>query len=698
MHILDIETDGLLKELTKIHMLVAYDTKTDVTHKLTTHEAIEAFIFKHYDVNATEPEEFCGHNILRFDVPAMQKVFPKFNPHKNHWDTLVMTRLIYSEIVDDDMKLSARGGLPKSLIGSHSLEAWGYRLGNYKGDFKGPWSEDEVRAKAIAEWDYSSEEGEPLTKPGYGNVRFVGDEEDYIRASIASWLSEMLIYCIQDVRVTTKLYEQMVALNYSQESIQLEHDVARIINRQIARGVRFDVQTAQILYADLMTRRDELHRELVELFGEWYERDGKEPFVPKRDNLRAGYFEGCAFSKIKLVQFNPGSRAHIAKRLKQLYGWEPTEFTDSGQAKVDEKVLSGLDYEPVKKLLMYLLVEKRMGQIADGQAGWLRMVIQGRIHGDVATNGAVTGRMTHSKPNLAQVPKVQSNKQGILYGEAGGWGYECRALFGPTPGYALVGADASGLELRTLAHYMGRFDGGEYAKILLEGDIHTTNQHAAGLPTRDNAKTFIYGFLYGSGDEKTGTITGVTDEELREYKQDKTTWNKVKGVLAKQNQRKQQEGARPLAITDERIAKCIKGASLKEKFLAGLPALKALRDDVQQRAKDVKYLKGLDGRILKIRSAHAALNTLLQSAGAVILKRALVILDTDLQRAGWVPGVDYEFLLNIHDEWQIEVKPERADYLAACAKEAMTKAGASFKLRCRIDGDAKIGKNWAETH
>ncbi len=343
-----------------------------------------------------------------------------------------------------------------------------------------------------------------------------------------------------------------------------------------------------------------------------------------------------------MIEFNPGSRHHIAKVLKERYNWKPKEFTDAGQPKVDETVLSALPYPEIKPLIEYLTVNKRLGQLSDGKKSWLRYVTpEGRIHGYVNTNGAITGRMTHSKPNLAQVPAVRAP-----------YGKECRELFLPTKNYLQIGADASGLELRCLAHYMAKWDNGEYANVILTGDIHSMNQKAAGLPSRDNAKTFIYAFLYGAGDEKIGAIVSKGSKE---------------------------------------------GRRLKKQFLNKTPAIKKLKEKVEEIVKERGYLKGLDGRQLKIRSAHSALNTLLQSAGAIIMKKALVILDENLQK-NYTAGIDYEFIANIHDEFQIEALPQYADTIGKEAVKAIKEAGKYFKFRCPLDGEYKIGKNWAECH
>jgi DNA polymerase I-like protein with 3'-5' exonuclease and polymerase domains len=140
------------------------------------------------------------------------------------------------------------------------------------------------------------------------------------------------------------------------------------------------------------------------------------------------------------------------------------------------------------------------------------------------------------------------------------------------------------------------------------------------------------------------------------------------------------------------------GLSLKRKFLNSLPALAALQKAVADKVTATKTLKGLDGRILPVRSAHSALNTLLQSAGALVMKKALVILDASLQLKGYVPGVDYEFMLNIHDEFQIATRKEISDDVASTAIESIRAAGEHFQFRCKLDGEAKIGSSWADTH
>ena len=270
----------------------------------------------------------------------------------------------------------------------------------------------------------------------------------------------------------------------------------------------------------------------------------------------------------------------------------------------------------------------------------------GRVHGKVNPCGAVTGRMTHSNPNCAQVPATKYGKDGkILWGFEGGYGADCRNLWTVLKGYKLVGCDASGLELRMLAHYM---NDDKYTNEILNGDIHSANQKSAGLQTRDQAKTFIYAFLYGAGDSKIGEVSGG--------------------------------GAGH-------------GRALKKNFLDNTPALKQLREKVSQ-SSEKGWVTGLDGRKLHIRSQHSALNTLLQSAGAVIMKKALILLDSYAKQY----NIDYKFVLNVHDEFQCEVREDQADFFGDLAVGSIVQAGKSFKLNCPLDGEYKVGETWQQTH
>ena len=254
-------------------------------------------------------------------------------------------------------------------------------------------------------------------------------------------------YAFQDVEVTTRLWKLIESKEYSQQAIDLEHRVATIMARCERYGFSFDVDAANSLVAELTSTRAALEAELQDTFRPWY--SFSEEVTPKRTinyKGRPGTVAGASYSKLKLNVFNPGSRHHIASRLTALYGWKPEEFSPSGQPKIDETTLCALNYPEAQLLNKYLTVQKRLGQIVEGKQGWLNAVRDGRIHGTYITNGAVTGRATHRNPNIAQVPSC-----GAL------WGKECRSLFRATPGSILVGVDLSGLELRCLSHFMGRF-------------------------------------------------------------------------------------------------------------------------------------------------------------------------------------------------------------------------------------------------
>ena len=596
--IFDIETDGLLDDVTKVHCLVMKDTDTGEVY-------IASDSVEHGDFTVKQGVEFLseypglitGHNVIKYDIPVLAKLYPWFQICKDRvFDTLVATRLIYANAKETDNALLKKGSLPGKLFGSHSLAAWGYRLGNYKGDYTGGWE---------------------------------------------TFSQEMLDYCVQDVEVTATLYDKIVNENYSQQALDLEHGVAWLMAQQERNGFHFDMEKASALLSRLVKRRGELERELKDYFGSWEVQLPE--FIPKVNNKKLGYTKGVPVKKVKVVEFNPSSRDHIADRLITLYGWKPTDFTEGGKPMVDEVVLGKLTYPPCKQLTEYLLVQKRISQLNEGGQAWMKCERKGKIHGSVNPNGAVTGRATHSYPNVSQVPSSGSP-----------YGHECRELFTVPDGWTLVGADASGLELRCLAHFMAKWDGGKYADVLLGGDIHTENQKAAGLETRNQAKTFIYAFLYGAGDAKIGSIVGGSAGE---------------------------------------------GRKLKQKFLRSLPALGRLVEAVQSAAKR-GYLLGLDGRRIYVRSSHAALNTLLQGAGAIVCKQWLLLLEERLSsqmKHGW--DGDYAFCAWSHDEVQIACRtPEIAQKVSEIATLCVAKAGEHFGFRCALAGESKAGKTWADTH
>lgn len=435
-------------------------------------------------------------------------------------------------------------------------------------------------------------------------------------------LDEMIEYCKQDVEVLHKVYDylkyELKRQDFSTKSQELEHEVQAIIAGQERNGFKFDEPSAMRLLAELKAKLDAITVAMQSIF-------------PARiTSGRTHKTTGRPLPDI-VEDFNPGSRKQIAERLIEK-GWKPSKFTEKGSVIVDETTLEGLDFPEAKAIAEYLMLQKRIAQIES----WIEAIqADGRVHGKVITNGAVTGRMTHHSPNMAQVP----NSSAI-------YGLECRDLWIVEKGCKLVGIDASGLELRMLAHYM---NDNEYTNEVVSGDIHTANQTAAGLETRNQAKTFIYAFLYGAGAAKIGSVVGGSAKE---------------------------------------------GQKLITNFLRNTPKLQRLRERVSEAFTARGVLLGLDGRKLLVRSEHSALNTLLQGAGAIAMKQALVLLHKDLTKQ----KIPFKLVANVHDEWQIEVPEKYAEQVGQSGVKAITDAGVEFKMNCPLTGEYKIGDTWKQTH
>lgn len=691
-YVFDIETDGLLDKMTVIHCLVLRDADTNEVLDFSDVKYGKGSIEKGVRL-LMGADRIIGHNAIKFDLPAIQKIFPWFEPRwvvteedvragKGALDTLTFSRLIWSDIKTGDIKRVAAGQMPGKLMGAHGLEAWGHRLKLHKGDYA---KDRKADAQALG---------------------MVSDEDIY-EHTWGEWSQEMHDYCILDTEVTLELWKRIQRKAYSPQAIWLEHRFAYILAMQERNGFAFDRKAAGDLYTKLVARRLQLKDELSRAFpGRWeaveeraFKRtckrwvdapDGAETRFDKKKGYRKGFYsreeEGSTFTRIEWVEFNPSSRHHIARRLKEK-GWVPLEFTDGGDPKVSETILEALIYPEAEVLAEHFLVEKRIGQLAEGDQAWLRLEVNGRIHGSVNTNGAVTGRCTHSNPNIAQVPRV-----GSAYGD------DCRGLFCAALG-VLVGADLAGLELRCLAHFMARHDNGEYGRVLLEGDIHWANVQALGLTDEDRndenpihklfrnaAKTFIYAFLYGAGDLKIGqTIYELVIVEAR--KKRINSWVQLQEHFFGTD-------------TEEQLGEAVlkaAGKKLKNTFMRKTPALKKLKEAVTNAAQK-GTIKGLDGRLLAIRSAHAALNTLLQSAGALIAKVALVFAYEELSTRGYIHGKDWALCASVHDEYQCDARKDIADEVGQVLVASMQRAGTYFGFRLPVDGEYKLGANWKETH
>lgn len=660
MFVYDIESNGLLHNITKLHCLNAIDRDTGEELRYTDHEYYQDLAGNYTDVpcprtgdlqagllRLSQAEVIAGHFILGYDEPALDIVYPKRpQPQGLKLDSRELGKLLYPKLKDIDKTRMRKGKLPSDFrAGSHSLFQWGQRLGGQsKSDFKpGNYTNPHT--------------GKPHT---WETIPFTRDMDEY---------------CMQDVRANVTLiehFEKKIDEGYATwPGVWMEMRTAELIRWQERIGVPFSTTACEQLVKNLYKRKYELEQECQRAFPPFYVKNDTKLTSPKKtikykDKLRPDLTAGAEYQKIKLVEFNPGSRAHITLCLKRKYDWHPTEFTETGLAKIDDEILGALPYPEAKVIAEYMMVQKRISQAAEGPQGWLRKAKAGRIYGSVDTLGTRTRRMTHYGPNLAQVPANDAP-----YGE------QCRALFTAEEGRVLVGCDADALELRVLAHFMARFDGGAYIKTVLEGkkedgtDMHTRNQKAIGLQFRPTAKTWFYAFIYGAGDLKLGSIV------MSEWDVEKMNRFAARFPAGRARERKIMQ----------------MGKRSRDKFMASLPALAKLVDKVKKASKR-GWIKGLDGGRVVSASQHSALNTLCQSAGALIMKQALIVMFDDFAKQ----GLDVRPLLNVHDEVQLSVKEEDAHVVGTIAADSIRKAGEHFNFRCPLAGDFDIGKTWAETH
>jgi DNA polymerase I-like protein with 3'-5' exonuclease and polymerase domains len=588
----DIESNGLLDTITTIHCIVVRDLETG-----------QVFVFNdqgrlHSVQNGLtllmEADELWGHNICNYDIPAIRKVFPWFYPKATCYDTMIMSRMLYSDILNRDLNKKP-DQMPAKLFGRHSLEAWGYRLGEYKSEF--------------------------------------GKTTDW-----ADWSQELEDYCVQDTEVNLRLRDHFLpALEKYPSALELEHGVAKMMALQEESGIRFDVKQAQQLESTLRTELEELSDQMLATFPYV---DGGE-FTPQRNNKTRHYINGATFCKLK--EFNPTSRFHIAWAFKNWRNWTPTEFTDTGTPKIDEAVLKTLGTEEALIFARILELQKALGQLSDGNGAWLKSVTKdGFIHHScqLATN---TGRNAHRGPNISQVSSDP----------------RCRALFLPNKGQVWVDADASGLELRMLGHYLSAYDGGSFADVVVNGDIHQQNADRVGV-TRTQVKSLTYCFIYGGSDTKLGL---TYDQTLAPAKAKK------------------------------------KGKELRKAFLEAIPGLEQLTEAIKVRASS-DVLIGLDGRPIRLQGkGHVGLNYLLQSSGSQVCKRwGLILFRHLIDDFQFKYGQDFTLLAFIHDSWGLSVKPDRVDTVKRLLELSIVEAGEFYKLRVPMAAEPKVGSSWKDVH
>lgn len=722
--IFDIETNGLLPEqveppfcMDKIHCLVI---KCVVTGKVLE------FVNNSKTNNLAQgiailmrAKYLLGHNIVDFDIPAIQLVYPDFEPDGRIVDTLVMARMCFADQKEKDFRLAASGKLEGRLIGTMGLESWGQRLGMHKGDYMKSRREELKQQHKDAH----------LPPPT--------DEELHIY-TWGEWNQDMHDYCINDVEVNFLLWISIDKMQWENDSIVMEHRIHDLMVKQERNGFPLDKEKATILADHLQAKYDELAEEAVSHIGIWYRplkihtdiyneshgetqnrrnwgnvefakktmsrANSRKKVVASGDysKLQPDLTEDAPFVKIELKEFNPNSRQQIVDRLKTLYGWEPQDFTENGSAIVDDEILRNLaEHIPLAETLAELFFyKKRLGQVRDGKNGWLKIVRKdGRIHGRVNVGGTVSGRATHASPNISQVPGVNPKEfkdksegekflkehSGLVNcwgdpiivsskwkeakgewsittrGRTGEYGYDCRELFTVSPGYKLVGCDLSGIEFRCLGNLTYPFDDGEIIDVVLNGDIHQRNADLAGI-SRSVAKRLLYACAYGGGDAKLGYIVEPLSSEARQ---------------------------RSL------------GKVLRQKLMSAMPSLqRAIKEIHTEMRRNNNTIRGLDGRRLYVRSRHSALNLRLQSDGAMIAKKWCLLVDDAFYEEGWDhhPEAEYAFCSWSHDEIQVAVREDLAARAGQLMEAMAPVAGEHFGFHCPVAAEHKIGDNWAMTH
>jgi len=610
--VVDIEGDGLLPELSRIHCIgVSVVGETNVT-TYTDDDAKLPSIAEGLKRLAAA-DRLIGHNFIGYDMPAINKLYPDTIRFEQVWDTMTIAALVE----------------PSRM--SLSLASFGKQFGFPKGDFK----------------DFSK------------------------------YSDEMKVYLERDVQLTAKLYGHLQAElkklyrtgNDYRQAIALEHQVQHALALQSNHGFRFDVKAAEQLSVKLTEDICSLEQMLTKVFdhefkpvsGSW---DFKkrtwrnvDTWTPSVNNKTLGYTKDAPLCRCSYDMFNPGSRQQVARRLNAQYGWIPTDFTEDGRPKLDEGTLSNLDYPEARLLREYFRKTKQQGMLSEGKNAWLKLHRQGRMHGYVRSCGSRTHRMSHSRPNMAQVDKSKS----------------MRSLWIPDEGHVLVGCDADALELRMLASYLYKWDKGKYAESVLKGDKetgtdpHSINQKAAGLHSRDSAKTLYYALIYSAGDGKLGKIVADDLEQAGEKPPPKTAYTSL-------------------------------GKTARARIESGVMGLGELIASVQKQAGERGYVSLPDGR----RAASAqrtALNTLLQGSGSILMKQALALFLFELiPNEGLEHGKDFALLANVHDEQQLSARADIAELVGGLFALSIGMAGKRLNLPVPFAGDFQIGSSWADTH
>ena len=698
--IIDCEADSLTPTL--IHCIVCKDTDTGEVFKFRPKSPLGG----HHDFK----EEFLefaktvtlwvGHNIIGYDMPVINRLLGgEPIPFDKCIDTLVLSRLFRPSPA-----FESRKGFYNRSYG-HGLAAWG---------------------------DYFK----------FPKIKF----NDWSKFS-----EEMLDYCVQDVQLGEKVHIELwnhERMGFSDESILLEHNVAFMLWQQEQNGFYLDQDKVKKLEQETSDLLKDMDSRLQHLFPPEFKlvrnlekklkKDGTVGTVFTRiltayrtnEDCKAEEQEDGSYNLYAKETFNPKSSKHIAKRLLAV-GWKPRHYTDKGNIKTDkvsliEAITELLEAHPELESLRCLSDYSIVADRHQKAVKWQELAKEdGRVHGRINPIGAGTHRCSHFNDNMANIASVTTKKKPIsdfnldeienlkpfdffdkgskvflersndnvefaLPGLPGAYGWDSRACWStPSKDLCIVGADASGIQLRALAHYM---NDKTYIEALLSSDIHVVHQHAAGISSRPKAKTFIYAWLLGGGDEKIGSIVGVTEEEYEDlfrFARERKRWGKtlLEGFMS--GLRKKGRKA-----DKKTVATIIKGFKTKEQFLERTPALKRLKKEDIPKATKEGYLTGIDGRKLWIPNEHLAMSLYLQGFEAVIMKKAMELYHNDLK----AKGIPFKQVAFVHDEFQIETRWEYGDIVGKAAVDAIKKAGELYGSNCPLDGEYKIGTSWAQTH
>lgn len=619
-YIFDIEGDGLgeyhidrkkvgHKECSRIHCLVLRSYPSGET-QVFRHNAEENTIAEGWEI-LRRADVVVGHNIIQYDLPVLQRLYGG-EVEGTVFDTLVAARVLWP-----DAKHHPFGG--------NSLAAFGKKLKCMKGDYTGSWE---------------------------------------------AWNQDMEDYCVQDTLVSAMIFDHLKPkCQPFKHAVRLEHKVATICAHMMDNGVRIDVAAAEELIDKFDLIKARCMGALTEAFPDyivesalktpayWFLPDGDKPSTEGRRwatkgkapaKIRHLLKKGPDKIKRTSIPFNPGSAHHVAARLKEKYDWD-APLTDKGNPSVTEDVLKRLDYDEAKLILHHDMAEKRLQHLADWVKRARNCRTPGVIHPQINTCGCATSRGSHQQPNQTACPKVLCGKdKQPLMGYPGRYGVEMRSLWGPTrEGWMQVGGDASGIELRMLGHALFPFDGGRYAKEVVEGDVHQRTADATRM-TRAAVKTPTYATLYGAGADHLDDLCGGPGE----------------------------------------------GKKFKDGFEGSIYNFGMLKDWCMQCASEKGVIPLLDGRLAPIRKEYSALNTFLQGNGAIVMKCAMVICENYLVQA----GLRYGWMLWPHDEFQFEAHPDDAHAVGKCIVRSIIKAGEVLRVKCPLDAEYKVGRNWAETH